>query len=85
MQQIYEQIKTPIKLGAVMKWDEHFTDSPTIFKKGDLFYMYFVAISTTLPINKSRSSEAPADALQSVESDAAGKWRGRITVSQPQA
>ena len=45
MQRIYEQIKTPIKLGAVMKWEEHFTDSPTIFKKGDLFYMYFVAIS----------------------------------------
>ena len=45
MQQIYEKIKTPVKLGAVVKWEEYFTDSPTIFKKGDLFYMYFVAIS----------------------------------------
>ena len=45
MQQIYEKIKTPNKVGAVMKWDEFFTDSPSVFRKGDKFYMYFIAIS----------------------------------------
>ena len=45
MQHIYQRIKTPIKRGAVIKWNDYFTDSPTIFKKDDKFYMYFVAIS----------------------------------------
>lgn len=45
MQEIYEKIQTPHKVGAVMKWEKDFTDSPTIFKMGDTFYMYFIAIS----------------------------------------
>lgn len=45
MQEIYNAIKTPIKLGAVIKWENDFTDSPTVFKMGDRFYMYFIAIS----------------------------------------
>lgn len=45
MQAIYEKIATPKKLGAVIKMDEHFTDSPTVFKKDGVFYMYYVAIS----------------------------------------
>ena len=35
MQQIYEQIKTPVKLGAVVKWENDFTDSPGVFKWKD--------------------------------------------------
>ena len=45
MQEIYEKIKTPKKLGAVVKWENDFTDSPGVFKWGDKFYMYFIAIS----------------------------------------
>lgn len=45
MQQIYEKIQTPHKAGTVMKWKNDFTDSPTVFKKNDAFYMYFIAIS----------------------------------------
>lgn len=45
MQEIYEKIATPNKLGAVIKMDDFFTDSPTIFKKDGVFYMYYVAIS----------------------------------------
>lgn len=45
MQNIYEKIKTPVKLGAVMKWENDYTDSPSVFKKDGVFYMYFVAIS----------------------------------------
>ena len=42
---IYDKIKTPVKHGSVIKWEEDFTDSPTVFKRDGVFYMYFVAIS----------------------------------------
>lgn len=45
MLSIYNKIKTPVKRGAVIKWEDDFTDSPTVFKKDGVFYMYFVAIS----------------------------------------
>ena len=45
MQRIYEQIKTPYKRGAVMKWEADYTDSPSIFRQGEYFWMYFVAVS----------------------------------------
>lgn len=45
MQRVYEKIKTPHKLGAVMKLDGRFTDSPTVFKKDGIYYMYFIAIN----------------------------------------
>lgn len=45
MAKIYDIIKTPHKLGPVMKWENHLTDSPTIFKKDGIFHMYFIAIS----------------------------------------
>lgn len=48
---IYENIKTPHKLGAVIKWEDDFTDSPTVFKKGDFFYMYFIAISKNCSVS----------------------------------
>ncbi len=45
MLRIYETIQTPHKLGAVIKWDHDFTDSPTVFRQGDYFWMYFIAVS----------------------------------------
>ena len=45
MTYIYHKIKTPIKHGAVIRWDEDYTDSPTVFQKDGFFYMYFIAIS----------------------------------------
>jgi hypothetical protein len=36
MLRIYETIKTPHKLGPVIKWDNDFTDSPTVFRQGDV-------------------------------------------------
>lgn len=45
MKVIYEKIQTPVKYGAVMKWEKDFTDSPTVFRKDGVFYMYFIAIS----------------------------------------
>jgi len=45
MEAVYNKIKTPVKRNAVMKWDNDYTDSPTVFKKDDVFYMYFISIS----------------------------------------
>lgn len=45
MLRIYQAIQTPHKLGPVMKWNDDFTDSPTVFRQGDSFWMYFIAVS----------------------------------------
>lgn len=51
MEIIYEKIKTPVKHGAVIKWENDWTDSPTIFKKDDKYYMYFIAISKNYEVS----------------------------------
>ena len=45
MKDVYDKIKTPVKYGAVMKMEHDFTDSPSVFRHGDSFYMYFISIS----------------------------------------
>ena len=51
MRAVYERLKTPVKRGAVIKWESDYTDSPTVFRHGDLFYMYFIAISKNCAIS----------------------------------
>ena len=51
MQAIYEKIRTPKKVGAVMKWENDFTDSPSIFRYDGMFYMYFIAISKDVKVS----------------------------------
>ena len=48
---IYNKIKTPIKRNTVIKWDNDFTDSPTVFKKDGVFYMYFISISKDISVS----------------------------------
>lgn len=48
MQSVYDKIKTPHKLGAVIKSDEYFTDSPVVFRHGERWYMSFVRIDKKL-------------------------------------
>ena len=43
MREIYKKIATPKKIGAVIKWEDYYTDSPTVFKKDGIFYMYFIS------------------------------------------
>ena len=45
MVEIYNKIKTPIKRGAVMKWENDFTDSPTVFKKDGINYHFYCAVN----------------------------------------
>lgn len=51
MKAIYEKIKTPKKLGPVMKWEYDFTDSATVFQKDGVFYMYFISISRDVTVS----------------------------------
>ena len=44
MQDIYEKIKTPYKRGAVIKYDEYLTDSPSVFRYNGKWYMYYIMI-----------------------------------------
>lgn len=63
MEKIYEKIKTPKKLGGVMKWENDFTDSPTVFKYGDKYYMMFIAISKDCNISGYETHIASSDNL----------------------
>lgn len=45
MSNVYEQFKTPRKIGPVMRWEDRYTDSPTVFAYNGIFYMYFIAIA----------------------------------------
>ena len=45
MERVYETFKTPVKHGAVVKLDDSLTDSPSVFRKDGVFYMYFISIS----------------------------------------
>lgn len=51
MKEIYEKIKTPKKIGSVIKWENDFTDSATVFQKDGAFYMYFITISKDVAVS----------------------------------
>lgn len=63
MERIYAQIQTPVKHGAVIKWEQDFTDSPTVFRKDGKFYMYFIAISKDCHISGYETHLAVSDDL----------------------
>jgi len=44
MTEIYEAIKTPYKVGAVIKQNNHLTDSPSVFRWCGKWYMYYIMI-----------------------------------------
>ena len=60
---IYELIKTPRKIGAVMKMPDDFTDSPTVFRFGDKFYMYYISISKNMNVSGYETHLAVSDDL----------------------
>lgn len=45
MKRVHARLQTPVKHGPVMKFDDAFTDSPSVFRYGGLFYMYFISIA----------------------------------------
>ncbi len=40
MRVVYKKISTPHKLGAVIKWEDFYTDSPTVFKKDGIIEVF---------------------------------------------
>ena len=44
MEQIYKELQTPYKWGAVIKIKNKLTDCPTIFQKDGIWYMMYTAI-----------------------------------------
>ncbi len=44
MTEIYEMIKTPYKVGAVIKRESYLTDSPSVFRWNDKWYMFYIMI-----------------------------------------
>ena len=63
MREIYKKIATPKKIGAVIKWEDYYTDSPTVFKKDGIFYMYFIAIAKDCSISGYETHLAKSDDL----------------------
>lgn len=63
MQEIYEIIKTPYKLGAVIKDDEYLTDSPSVFKYNNKWYMYFIKIHKNIEDSGYETHLASSDDL----------------------
>ena len=63
MRAIYQRIRTPKKIGAVMKWENDFTDSPTVFFHEGKFYMYFIAISKDVTVSGYETHLAVSDDL----------------------
>lgn len=45
MERIYQAIKTPYKVGPVVKFETELCDSPAVFRKGDSWYMTFIKIA----------------------------------------
>lgn len=46
MQRVYEEVKTPYKVGVVLKPEskDEMLDCPNVFRAGDKWYMLYVAI-----------------------------------------
>lgn len=45
MREVFDRLKTPVKLGAVIREDGIFCESPGVFNKDGLWYMMYVSIS----------------------------------------
>ena len=63
MQAIFEQIKTPYKYGAVLKLENDFTDSPSVFFFDGRWYMYFISISKDCSVSGYETHLAVSDDL----------------------
>lgn len=67
MNEVYCKIKTPIKYGPVMQLEMDFTDSPSVFRWEDKYYMYFIAISKDCSISGYETHLAVSDDMKQWE------------------
>ncbi len=72
MKDIYERIKTPYKYGPVVKDENHWVDSPSVFRYGNKWYMYYIMI------NKSMRDSGYETHLASSDNLTDWKYEGKI-------
>lgn len=63
MNSIYELFKTPHKCGAVIKLDDYWCDSPSVFRANGKWYMSFIEISKDFSNSGYESHLAESDDL----------------------
>lgn len=63
MNEIYQQIKTSHKFGPVIKDADYLTDSPSVFKYNDKWYMYFIKIHKNIEDSGYETHLASSDNL----------------------
>lgn len=63
MKHIRELLDTPYKKGAVLKYDQYLTDSPTVFKLGEKWYMMYLRINKNCACDGYETRLAQSDDL----------------------
>jgi len=63
MKEVRAMLDTRVKRGAVMEFDGFYTDSPSVFRHGDKWYMYFIAISKDTRVSGYQTHLAVSDDL----------------------
>lgn len=63
MVEIYETVKTPHKVGAVIKQEGYLTDSPSVFRWGGKWYMYYIMIENDIQNSGYETHLASSDNL----------------------
>jgi len=63
MNEVYNLIKTPYKVGAVIKDEEYLTDSPSVFRYNGKWYMYFIKIHKNIEDSGYETHLASSDDL----------------------
>ena len=65
MRQVRAMLDTPVKRGAVMEFDDRFTDCPSVFRYGDRWLMIFIAIAKDTAVSGYETHLAESDDLLS--------------------
>lgn len=63
MIKVWKMLRTPFKRGAVMEFDDRFTDCPGVFRHKDRWYMIFIAISKDTSVSGYETHLAESDDL----------------------
>lgn len=63
MIQVWKMLRTPFKRGAVMEFDDRFTDCPGVFRYKDKWYMVFISISKDTSVSGYETHLAESDDL----------------------
>lgn len=63
MIEVWKMLRTPVLRGAVMEFDDMFTDCPGVFRHNDKWYMIFIAIFKDAGVSGYETHLAESDDL----------------------